>query len=213
MTTSPRDKLRTRKSPCHLEITITTATKNHRLITQDKPTYRHLDDSSTLLSTHELFPRSPRMHSPSLYNDVVLVTKSRRHRWNLTPINYCELEQNDAALSRSDHLAPSFTPDAVLRTDQDSIGWEHFIRGRLSLSITPIIANYYRANKLGRRFAAKKWFTAVIASLFDIYQQAWIDFCSATTRNSSTGNIASPKKTLLCLVEKYYQLSGNLQKL
>ena len=95
------------------------------------------------------------MNSPSLYNGVVRVTKSRRHRRKLTHINYCELEQNDAAPSRSDLLAPSSTPDAALRTDQDSIGWEHFIRGRLSLPFTPIIADYYRANKLGRRFTAK----------------------------------------------------------
>ena len=213
MTTALRDKLRPRKSPCHLDITITSAIKNHRLITQDKPNYRHLDDSSTLLSTPELLPRSPRLNSPSLYNDVALVTKSRRRRRNLTHINYYELEQNDAAQSRSDHLVPSSIPDTALRTDQDSIGWEHFIRCRLSLSFTPIITDYYRANKLRRRFTAKKWFTAVITSLFDIHQQAWIDFYSATTRTSSTSNIYSPKKTLLCLVEKYDQLSGNLQKL
>ena len=54
----------------------------------------------------------------------------------------------------------------------------------------------------------------MISSLFDIHQQAWIEFWSATTRPSCTGNIASAqKKTLLCLVEKYYQLSGNLRKL
>ena len=155
MTIVSRDKLRTRKFPCHLDPTITSATINHRPITQDKPNHRPLDDSSTLLFTPEPNPRSPRLHSPSPYNDVALVTKSHRRRRNLTCINYCELDQNDTANSRSDLLAFPSTPDAELRTDQDSIGWEHFIHGRLSLSFTPITADYYRANKLGRRFPAK----------------------------------------------------------
>ena len=93
----------------------------------------------------------------------------RRRRWNLARIVYCV---DDTLSDISDHLAIPLTPDAESRTDQTSIGWEHFIRGRLSLSFTPIIADYYRANKLGRRFPAKKWFTTVIASLLDIHPQA-----------------------------------------
>ena len=111
---------------------------------------------------------------------------------------YCELEPHDDAQHCSEYLAVASTPAAELCTDQDSIGWEHFVRGRLSLSFTPIIADYYRANKLGRRFTTKKWFSTVIASLFEIHQQAWGEFCSATSRTDSTNKIPSPKKKLSC---------------
>ena len=171
-------------------------TINHRTI-DDKPNHRHLDDSSTLSSTPESLPRSPRLNSPAPFNDGNLVNKSRRHRNNLPRINYSELEPQDDDQHSSDYLAVASTPAAELRTDQDSIGWEHFVRGRLSLSFTPIIADYYRANKLGRRFTTKKWFSAVIASIFDIHQQAWGEFCSATSRTDSTHKIASPKKNSL----------------
>ena len=88
VTIVPRDKLRTKQFPCHLDPIIPSATTNHRPITQDKPNHRHLDDSSTLLSTPEPLPRSPRLHSHSPYNDVTLVAKSRRRRQNLARINY-----------------------------------------------------------------------------------------------------------------------------
>ena len=154
--------------------------------------HRHLDDSSTSFSTSDPLPRSPRPHPPSPHNDVVLVAKPRRRRRNLARINYCELDQTDADQPCSDLLDLPLTPQPEHRTDQDSIGWEHFIRGRLSLFFTPIVVDCYRANKLGRRFSTKTWFTAVIASLFNIHHQAWKEFCSATTRTGSTSNIASP---------------------
>ena len=111
-------------------------TINHRTI-DDKPNHRHLDDSSTLSSTPESLPRSPRLNSPAPFNDGNLVNKSRRHRKNLPRINYCELEPHDDAQPCSEYLAVASTPAAELCTDQDSIGWEHFVRGRLSLSPSP----------------------------------------------------------------------------
>ena len=143
---------------CHLDPTIPSVTTQHQLITQDKPDHRYHDESSILLSTPEPLPRSSRLHSPSPYNDVALVTKSCRRRRNLARINYYELVQNDTDQLRSNLLALPSTPETKLRADQESIRWENFIRGRLSLSFTPIIADYYRANKLGRRFTAKNSF-------------------------------------------------------
>ena len=54
----------------------------------------------------------------------------------------------------------------------------------------------------------------MITSLFEIHQQAWLEFCSTNMRTSSTNKIAFPqKKTFLSLVAQYYQISGNLRKL
>ena len=120
----------------------------------------------------------------------------RRHRWNLARVDYCELERLDDEGTQSDQIVLSSPLPSTPGTDQDTIGWDHFIRGRISISFTPIVATYFRIKKLGRRFTTKKWFTAVIAFLFEIHQQAWLEFCSTSTRTSSTNKIASPKKKL-----------------
>ena len=91
-------------------------------------------------------------------------------------------------------LATSVDTAVIITSAQDSIGWEYFIRSCITLDFSPIVNSYSRSNILGRLFTSKKWFTAVIASLFDIHQQAWIESCSATTRKRSTDNISSPKK-------------------
>ena len=45
---------------------------------------------------------------------------------------------------------------------QTSIGWEHFIRGRLTSSFHPVINSYYRSNKLGRKFKSFTWYRNII---------------------------------------------------
>ena len=49
---------------------------------------------------------------------------------------------------------------------QTSIGWEHFIRGRLTSSFHPILNRYYRSNKLGRRFKSSNWCRNIIRVLW-----------------------------------------------
>ena len=53
----------------------------------------------------------------------------------------------------------------VCITNQTSIGWGHFIRGRLTSSFHPIINQYYQTNKLGRRFHSSVWYRNIIRLL------------------------------------------------
>ena len=39
--------------------------------------------------------------------------------------------------------------------NETNIGWDHFIRGRITSSFLPIVANYYKTNKVGRRYSAR----------------------------------------------------------
>ena len=157
-TTSHNTHCSTRNKP-RLSSDSSTATRLHRSKKQEnnnhrhKPNHCHNDDYSASSSTNypKLFPT--RQHSPSLTTTDDPKVTPRRRRWNLARIDYCV---DDTLFNISDHLAIYPTPDAEPRTDQKSIGWEHFIRGHLSLSFTPIITNYYRANKLGQRFTTKK---------------------------------------------------------
>ena len=190
------------------------ATKLHRKIKVDEDVHRHLDYSPASFPSLDPNIYPTRRHSPSLLTDADHALNFRRHRWNLARVNYCELERLDDYCPQSDQTALSSPPPSPLSTDQDIIGWDHFMSGRISISFSPIVASYFRINKSGRRFTTKIWFTAVIASLFEIHQQAWLTFYSTNTCTSSTNKIASPpKKTLLSLIAQYYQLSGILRKL
>ena len=171
LSTSPLSSFRM-ITRCHWNSNIPSATKQYRTITQDKTDNRHLDNSFTSFSTSKSLPRSPRPHSTSPQNDVNLVAKPRRHRRNLARMNYCELDQTDAAQPRCNLLDIPSTLEPEHRTDQDSIGWDHFIRSRLSLSFTPVVADYYRANKLGWRFTTNNCLLLRSPLSSKIHQQA-----------------------------------------
>ena len=160
-----------------------------------------------------LHHRSSQLHSSRLNTLDDLQTADTRSKRNLHRVNYCE---PDNPVFDQQFFSSLYTPAdtaAPINSDQDRISWEHFILGRISLDFYPIVESYYYSNKSGKWCTSKKWLTTVIAFLFDIHQQGWIEVCSATTRQSSTDNIASaPKKTPLSLVAKYYHPATNLRR-
>ena len=160
-----------------------------------------------------LHHRSSKLHSSRLNTMDDLQTADTRSKRNLYRVNYYEPDNPVFDQQFFSSLYTSADTASPINSDQDRINWEHFILGRISLDFYPIVDSYYHSNKLGRWFTSKKWLTAVITSLFDIHQQAWIEFFSATTRQSSTDNIASaPKKTPPSLVAKYYHPATNLRR-
>ena len=109
------------------------------------------------------------------------------------------------------------TPTNLILDDcikkQTIIGWEHFIRGRLTLSFHPILNKYYRSNKLGRRFKSATWYRTIIRALWQLHQQAWLDYCNIIHTPPKSTTLPSPAKiTLLALVEKYILESSILPK-
>ena len=63
------------------------------------------------------------------------------------------------------HNTPTkkFSPEQIERCEitksialQHQIGWQHFIRGRLTLSYIPIVKKYHRCNKLGQTYTANR---------------------------------------------------------
>ena len=181
-------------SLCSSTKIVSSRKRRQRSKLNDTTKTRQYNDTSTNLSPTVPQPRSPRLHSPRLTDLGVIQPESNRIQRNLDRINYCELDTTDPEQLFSLTLDNSSDAAAKINTDQHTIGWEHFIRGRLSLSFIPIVDSYYHINKLGRRFTSNKWLTAVIASHFEIHQQAWIEFYSANTRKSSTEYIVSPKQ-------------------
>ena len=84
-----------------------------------------------------LTPRLDKLHTPSSLRNILL------HHID----NYYNNELK--------HDLPPITKMFVLldcRTKQIILYWGHFIKGRLSSSFHPVLNNYFRPNKLGRRF-------------------------------------------------------------
>ena len=59
--------------------------------------------------------------------------------------------------------AKQFSPEQIDQCEitksialQHQIGWQHCIRGRLTLSYIPIVKTYYRSNKLGQKYTATR---------------------------------------------------------
>ena len=84
------------------------------------------------------------------------------------------------------------------------IGWEHFLRGRISTSFHSPINYYYRSNHLGKRFTSSFWFLPLITFLWDLHHNAWLNYCNSIhTPDKTIHIITTAKSTLLNLVDIY----------
>ena len=96
---------------------------------------------------------------------------------------------------------------------QNDIGWNHFIRGRITSAFRPIVQQYYSSNKLGRTFKGTRWEKQMITSLLNIHIEEWIENCSITHLPSpGIKNSAPVHSTLIALIKQYYKLSTNLPR-
>ena len=96
----------------------------------------------------------------------------------------------------------------------DTIGWEHFIRGRPAKAFGPAIQNYYTNNKIKSFSAHLHWSNAINKCNFSIHQSAWKNYCAEIASPVRTKKSTSQRKMyLLSLVEKYYNQAADLPKL
>ena len=92
-----------------------------------------------------------------------------------------------------------------LLTSQHSIGWNYFIRGRLSNLFKICITKYYKTNKLSKKYKATTWMKHIVQGVWNIHLDDWFFFCRSIF-DSGNGTIGEPtmKITPLKLVTKYY---------
>ena len=93
---------------------------------------------------------------------------------------------------------------------QSRIGWNQFIRGRLTNSFRPSIQHYHAPNKQGKHIKVTSWYRKLTASLFLIHSPSWNDYCSVIYQYLSKEIIPPSKESILKLVTKYYSLYTNL---
>ena len=97
---------------------------------------------------------------------------------------------------------------------QDTIGCDHFIRGRTAKAFAPVIQQYYTNNKICSFSAPLRWSSAINKSNFVTHQSAWKNYCSEIASPArSKNNISQRKLYLLSLVKKYYSQVVDLPQL
>ena len=108
----------------------------------------------------------------SLQKDTRIKTLTNRlDRLNTPPpprnmiLHHVNIFYNNDLLPDLPIITTNLTLDDCINK-QTSIGWEHFIRGRLTSSFHPILNRYYRSNKLGRRFKSSNWCRNIIRVLW-----------------------------------------------
>ena len=96
--------------------------------------------------------------------------------------------------------------------NQTNIGWDHFIRGRITSSFLPLVANYYKTNKVYQRYSARNWIKILITNLLSIHNNAWQSLCSNIHKLNVETKLSLANDTLLRLVTKYYEHSVTLPR-
>ena len=97
---------------------------------------------------------------------------------------------------------------------QDSIGWDHFIRGRIANNFAPVIQQYYSNNKIRSFSAPLRWSKSINKCNFATHQTAWKNYCAEiVSPDRSKKNLSQRKLYLLSLVEKYYSQVSELPQL
>ena len=87
---------------------------------------------------------------------------------------YNNITENNYHLINTD----SENKDKILKvhssiTNQNIIGWGHFIRGRISKALYAQIKQYYNQNKLGKSFRYQFWINWLINFTLTLHAEEW----------------------------------------
>ena len=87
---------------------------------------------------------------------------------------YNNIAQTDCGLMNKDSEQEDNTIQSKQSiTSQNTIGWGHFIRGRISQLFYSEIKHYYKQNKLGKRFRPQFWLNRLITFTLTLHATEW----------------------------------------
>ena len=139
-----------------------------------------------------IFLKLEKLHTPPFLRDII--------------INYIDKYYNNGLVddiieSSSTTYQKEINTCAHL---QQRIGWEHCLRGRISISFHTPINRYYRQNHIGKRYTSSFWFRSIVNFLWGLHYHTWINYCNSIHNPDKTIRIiTTAKSTLLNLVNKY----------
>ena len=95
---------------------------------------------------------------------------------------------------------------------QNTIGWGHFIRSRISKLFHSQIKHYYKQNRLGKRFRPQLWFNRLINFTLPLHVEEWRHHCADIYQLTKEIKRTISKTSLLELAHKYIKQSHLLPK-
>ena len=69
---------------------------------------------------------------------------------------------------------------------QEDIEWNHCIRGGLTLLLRRYISNYFKDNRLGKKYTTSAWDKHVINGLWTIHLEDWNAYCQTIFTPNAT---------------------------
>ena len=139
-----------------------------------------------------LFLKLEKLHTPPFLRDTIINAIDKYYNNGLVDDI---LEQSSTSYNKESNQCTHL---------QQSIGWEHFLRGKISTSFYSPINFYYRSNHIGKRFTSSFWFRSLIFFLWDLHHHTWLHYCNSIhTPDKTIRIITTLKATLLNLVDKY----------
>ena len=139
-----------------------------------------------------IFLKLEKLHTPPFLRDIIINSIDKYYNNGLV---------DDIIESSSTTYQKEINKCAHL---QQRIGWEHFLRGRISTSFHTPINRYYRQNHLGKRYTSSFWFRSIVNFLLGLHHHAWINYCNIIHNPDEIIRIiTTAKSTLLNLVNKY----------
>ena len=61
---------------------------------------------------------------------------------------------------------------------QKNIGWNPFLRGRITKIFQPVVRSYFRRYKLSAKFSGRYWSKHIIKALLTLHHEKWQIYCS-----------------------------------
>ena len=122
-----------------------------------------------------------------------------------TPISFTSTLINGLKTAyREHHQSPSLLPP----TQQDIIGWNHFIRGRISKELTNTMTNFYRTSiQTKQRFTGIGWTKSVVKFMLETHVNEWKYRCELNFQPKSiihdNQHMSFHKRSLLITVDHF----------
>ena len=94
---------------------------------------------------------------------------------------------------------------------QKNIGWNHYLRGRITKIFQSVVRSYFRRNKLPPKFSGRYMSHYMIKALLTLHHEEWQIYYSIIHEPVPHIKKSAPvKESHLILVSKYFILSYNL---
>ena len=96
-----------------------------------------------------------------------------------------------------------FHEEKLCIQSRSTIGWEHFVRGRVSKTFYQVISYYYSQNKMSKKLTTENSYSQIIHQSITIRKNNWLKFCTLIDEPIHTVEPSSTRAILIQLITTY----------